>query len=160
MSTVCIAVARGIPCLGPVTHAGCGALCPAYDRGCYGCFGPREGANAIGLARHLLSDPGSDGEGHSALEVGRLFAGFTAYQEPFRGVVSGLGGTRTSPVAPAVVTPTGVPADAERVDRRGVQPCMTRSCHRAPRSTPCSMSGSSPGSRAKARSTSTSPTAR
>ena len=100
-NTVCIAVARGIPCLGPVTHAGCGALCPAYDRGCYGCFGPREGANAIGLARHLLSDPGPDGEGHSALEVGRLFAGFTAYQEPFRGVVTGLGGTRTHADSPA-----------------------------------------------------------
>jgi len=38
--TPCIVVARGIPCLGPVTHAGCGALCPAYGRGCYGCFGP------------------------------------------------------------------------------------------------------------------------
>ena len=35
-------VAHGTPCLGPVTHAGCGALCPAYDRGCYGCFGPME----------------------------------------------------------------------------------------------------------------------
>ena len=35
-------VAHGTPCLGPVTHAGCGALCPAYDRGCYGCFGPKE----------------------------------------------------------------------------------------------------------------------
>ena len=39
---VCVMVAHGTPCLGPVTHAGCGALCPAYDRGCYGCFGPME----------------------------------------------------------------------------------------------------------------------
>ena len=37
---VCVMVARGTPCLGPVTHAGCGAICPAYGRGCYGCFGP------------------------------------------------------------------------------------------------------------------------
>ena len=40
--TVCVMVAQGTPCLGPVTHAGCGALCPAYNRGCYGCFGPME----------------------------------------------------------------------------------------------------------------------
>ena len=39
---VCVMVAHGTPCLGPVTHAGCGALCPSYDRGCYGCFGPME----------------------------------------------------------------------------------------------------------------------
>ncbi|HCU25090.1 MAG TPA: oxidoreductase, partial [Deltaproteobacteria bacterium] len=38
-STVCVMVAQGIPCLGPVTHAGCGAICPAYQRGCYGCYG-------------------------------------------------------------------------------------------------------------------------
>ena len=42
---VCVMVAHGTPCLGPVTHAGCGALCPAYDRGCYGCFGPMETPN-------------------------------------------------------------------------------------------------------------------
>lgn len=40
----CILVAQGTPCLGPVTHAGCGALCPSYNRGCYGCFGPKETA--------------------------------------------------------------------------------------------------------------------
>ena len=43
---VCVVVAHGTPCLGPVTHAGCGALCPAHDRGCYGCFGPMETPNA------------------------------------------------------------------------------------------------------------------
>jgi sulfhydrogenase subunit delta len=41
----CVMVANGTPCLGPVTHAGCGALCPAVARGCYGCFGPMGGAN-------------------------------------------------------------------------------------------------------------------
>jgi coenzyme F420-reducing hydrogenase gamma subunit len=43
--TVCVMVAHGTPCLGPVTHSGCGAICPAYDRGCYGCFGPKETPN-------------------------------------------------------------------------------------------------------------------
>jgi coenzyme F420-reducing hydrogenase gamma subunit len=46
---VCVPVAYGTPCLGPVTHAGCGALCPAYHRGCYGCFGPKETANPLAL---------------------------------------------------------------------------------------------------------------
>ena len=51
--TVCVMVAHGTPCLGPVTHAGCGALCPAYDRGCYGCFGPMETPNTPALTRQL-----------------------------------------------------------------------------------------------------------
>ncbi len=46
---VCVMVAHGTPCLGPVTHAGCGALCPAYDRGCYGCYGPMETPNPASL---------------------------------------------------------------------------------------------------------------
>jgi coenzyme F420-reducing hydrogenase gamma subunit len=45
----CVTVASGIACLGPVTHAGCGALCPAVRRGCYGCFGPMAGPNVAGL---------------------------------------------------------------------------------------------------------------
>ena len=51
--TVCVTVTHGIPCLGPVTHAGCGALCPTYDRGCYGCFGPAQTTNTISLASLL-----------------------------------------------------------------------------------------------------------
>ena len=46
---VCVVVAHGTPCLGPVTHAGCGALCPSYHRGCYGCFGPMETPNTAAL---------------------------------------------------------------------------------------------------------------
>ena len=48
--TPCVMVAHGTPCLGPVTQAGCGALCPAYHRGCYGCFGPMESPNVAALA--------------------------------------------------------------------------------------------------------------
>lgn len=52
--TVCVEVAQGIPCLGPVTHAGCGAICPTYDRGCYGCFGPSVQPNCDSLVEHYL----------------------------------------------------------------------------------------------------------
>jgi len=45
----CVLVAHGTACLGPVTHGGCGALCPSFDRGCFGCFGPSESANVDGL---------------------------------------------------------------------------------------------------------------
>ena len=43
---VCVLVAKGMPCLGPVTRAGCGAICPGMGRDCYGCFGPTEGPRA------------------------------------------------------------------------------------------------------------------
>ena len=48
--TVCVMV-QGVPCLGPLIHAGCGALCPAYRRGCYGCYGPMETPNVPALAQ-------------------------------------------------------------------------------------------------------------
>ena len=48
--TTCVMVAHGTPCLGPVTHGGCNAICPAYNRGCYGCFGPMESPNIPALA--------------------------------------------------------------------------------------------------------------
>jgi coenzyme F420-reducing hydrogenase gamma subunit len=51
--TVCVMVAHGTPCLGPLTHAGCGAICPSYNRGCYGCFGPMETPNTVSLTRQL-----------------------------------------------------------------------------------------------------------
>jgi coenzyme F420-reducing hydrogenase gamma subunit len=47
--TVCLAVAQGIACLGPVTQAGCGAICPSYNRECFGCYGPKEQANPLSL---------------------------------------------------------------------------------------------------------------
>jgi len=52
---VCVMVAHGTACLGPVTHAGCNALCPSYDRGCYGCFGPMESPNTRSLSRELAT---------------------------------------------------------------------------------------------------------
>lgn len=50
---VCTLVTKGIPCLGPVTRTGCGALCPAFGRDCFGCYGPAENSNAKGLARRF-----------------------------------------------------------------------------------------------------------
>jgi len=75
---VCVMVAQGTPCLGPVTHAGCGALCPSYNRGCYGCYGPMETPNTDSLGARLshfgVSDDG----------LVRAFRTFNAYSEPFR----------------------------------------------------------------------------
>jgi sulfhydrogenase subunit delta len=51
---VCVVVAQGIPCLGPVVHGGCGALCPANGRGCYGCFGPSSVANFSALVEGMV----------------------------------------------------------------------------------------------------------
>ncbi|NUR88284.1 MAG: oxidoreductase [Nonomuraea sp.] len=61
---VCVTVAHGTPCLGPVTQAGCGALCPSVNRGCYGCFGPMETPNVAALNpdRKLLKLFGSHRE--------------------------------------------------------------------------------------------------
>ena len=76
--TVCVMVAHGTPCLGPVTHAGCGALCPSYDRGCYGCFGPKETPNTQSLSARW------QGLGVSEPALVRAFRGFNAFAEPFR----------------------------------------------------------------------------
>lgn len=76
--TVCVTVAQGLPCLGPLTQTGCGALCPAYNRGCYGCFGPMESPNPDPLVAHLL------GHGAKQPELVRLLRGFTGYAETFR----------------------------------------------------------------------------
>ncbi|WP_456426707.1 NADH-quinone oxidoreductase subunit B family protein [Rhodocaloribacter sp.] len=76
--TVCVMVAHGTPCLGPVTHAGCGAICPAYNRGCYGCYGPNESPQTASLASRFEAL----GMGHA--DVARAFRLFTANAEAFR----------------------------------------------------------------------------
>ncbi len=77
--TVCVMVAHGTPCLGPVTHDGCGALCPSYDRGCYGCFGPCQQPNLASLSGQLqvlgLSPQAA---------AGRLRGSFNGYAAEFR----------------------------------------------------------------------------
>lgn len=51
--TVCVLVAKGLPCMGPVTRTGCGALCPAFERDCYGCYGPADVVNTTALANRF-----------------------------------------------------------------------------------------------------------
>jgi coenzyme F420-reducing hydrogenase gamma subunit len=73
--TVCVMVAHGTACLGPVTHAGCGAICPSYNRGCYGCFGPVESPNTLSLnAWTELEDR----------DLVRIYRTYNAASEPFR----------------------------------------------------------------------------
>lgn len=77
-SQVCLLVAGQEPCLGPVTQAGCGALCPSYGRPCYGCFGPSECPNSAALADIFTS------HGLSNAQVTRAFRMFNAWSWPFR----------------------------------------------------------------------------
>ncbi len=79
LGNVCVMVAHGTPCLGPVTQAGCGALCPAYHRGCYGCFGPQESPNTASLSGWWMERLGVDRP-----ELVRALRTFNAYAEPFR----------------------------------------------------------------------------
>ncbi len=74
----CVMVAHGTPCLGPVTHAGCGAICPAFNRGCYGCFGPMETPNTASLANAWRA------LGATPRQLHRAFRTFNAFAEAFR----------------------------------------------------------------------------
>jgi sulfhydrogenase subunit delta len=75
---VCVMVAHGTPCLGPVTQAGCGALCPGFHRGCYGCFGPMESPNAPALSGAL------ERLGMDELDIVRVYRTFNAGSPAFR----------------------------------------------------------------------------
>ena len=76
----CILVSNGSACMGPVTQAGCGALCPAYGRACYGCFGPAEETNTQALLDKWQA------LGVNAAEAKLKFETFNAAAEPFRRV--------------------------------------------------------------------------
>ena len=86
----CVMVARGIPCLGPVTHAGCGALCPSFSRGCYGCFGPM--ANGPALNTASLAAEWQRALGASERDLARAFRSFNAGAAPFAKEAEAHGG--------------------------------------------------------------------
>src|SRR5450631_67029 len=75
--TVCVMVAHGTACLGPVTHAGCGAICPSYDRGCYGCYGPMESPNTAPLSARMAE------LGSEEVDLVRIYRTFNAGSEAF-----------------------------------------------------------------------------
>jgi len=75
--TVCVMVSKGEPCLGPVTQAGCGNVCPSCERSCFGCFGPKETPNTAALADRMRQD------GASKQTVRDLFRGINAGAEAF-----------------------------------------------------------------------------
>jgi coenzyme F420-reducing hydrogenase gamma subunit len=77
-ANVCIAVAGGLSCMGPVTQAGCGALCPSFGRGCYGCYGPMETPNTTSLTHQFRI------LGQSDEQIVRTFRGFNAWAWQFR----------------------------------------------------------------------------
>ena len=76
--TPCVMVAKKMPCLGPVTQAGCGAICPSFNRGCYGCYGPMESPNTQALTEtfRIL--------GESDQQIARAYRGFNAWAWQFR----------------------------------------------------------------------------
>lgn len=84
-STVCVLVRGGTPCLGPVTRAGCGALCPSVERGCFGCFGPADTHNTASLSGRLL------GLGATRGDTERLFRTFNAGAAAFEHAADSLG---------------------------------------------------------------------
>ena len=50
---VCVMVTKNMPCMGPVTRTGCGAICPQVGRDCYACFGPAENCNTESMGLRL-----------------------------------------------------------------------------------------------------------
>ena len=76
--TVCVTVAQGIPCLGPVTQSGCEAICPSYNRGCYGCYGPSAQPNLVSLTNQFVK------EGAPADQIVRSLRSFNGYSPEFR----------------------------------------------------------------------------
>lgn len=75
--TVCVLVANGTPCMGPVTRTGCGALCPSFGRDCYACYGPAENINGAALTNRFI------GLGLMPEAIARRFLSFNAAAPAF-----------------------------------------------------------------------------
>ncbi|MBN2580583.1 MAG: oxidoreductase [Pirellulales bacterium] len=79
LGNTCVLVAQGKPCLGPITQVGCGALCPKFNRACYGCFGPMEQPNIPSLGQWF-----TERLGHTPRDMKRMLRLFNGYLEPFK----------------------------------------------------------------------------
>ncbi|HTZ08528.1 MAG TPA: hypothetical protein VMB72_05610 [Acidimicrobiales bacterium] len=99
--TVCLLVAHGTACLGPVTRAGCGGLCPSVGRGCFGCFGPADTANTVSLSTRLRHD------GAGEAQVARLFRTFNAAAPVFLAASVAHGGAPPADDGAATPSPRG-----------------------------------------------------
>jgi sulfhydrogenase subunit delta len=89
-----VAVARGIACLGPVTQAGCGAICPAYARECFGCYGPKAKANLVSLTGYYTA------HGAEPEHLVRLTRNFNGYAPEFREASNALQGAANGAAPP------------------------------------------------------------
>jgi F420-non-reducing hydrogenase small subunit len=61
---------QGIPCNGPATRDGCGALCPGAGAQCIGCYGPAEGVADYGA--RLMGAFGSVIDAREPAEIDRI----------------------------------------------------------------------------------------
>jgi sulfhydrogenase subunit delta len=80
----CLIVERGLPCLGPITVAGCDARCPSYNTACIGCRGPiRDEANVAGELEMLLR------KGYDRERILNLMSLFGARYKGLRSLIEG-----------------------------------------------------------------------
>lgn len=61
---------QGIPCNGPATRSGCGALCPGAGAQCIGCYGPAEGV--VDYGARLVGAFASVVDGKTPEEIERV----------------------------------------------------------------------------------------
>lgn len=108
----CVLVANGTPCLGPVTRAGCGALCPSYARGCYGCFGPAATTNTESLVPRLQE------LGMPVRDISRVFSTFNVAAPPFTAAAA-TGATAPGPAAAHPAAPEPISPDPAAPELEG-----------------------------------------
>ena len=81
----CVVVTKRIPCLGPIVSAGCGALCPSFGRGCYGCYGLKVDPRVDTLIKRFIE------MGIDRSEIEGLIKRVLSWPKPVREVVERLG---------------------------------------------------------------------
>ncbi len=74
---------RDLICLGPLTRAGCGSVCPNHNIPCFGCWGPTEEANRTSEYQ-LLIEKGFDATAVRSRMGNYSGARIAGFFEPFR----------------------------------------------------------------------------